>query len=201
MSVTVCFDLETTGLSPVRDEIVQIGAVASNRPNSAFQRYLLPNQPVKEKSSAINGIQRHGDTLYVNGGPVKSYRPDKSLIAFMGYLKSVSRFGKYEVLLVAHNGQRFDFPVLVGDMKHWNVFPPSVDVHCYDSKLLAKDRGFGKGQTSQAFLADYYDVDVENEHDAVDDACVLEQIVNHMDEEGANWNEAYLGSLEDLYNA
>lgn len=54
----IVIDVETTGLSPTNDEIVQIAAIKyeSFRPSAAFCTYIKPRSGIKEDAQKINGI-------------------------------------------------------------------------------------------------------------------------------------------------
>ncbi len=55
----VVFDLETTGLDPARNEIVEIGAIRVNRDSGhhdTFRTLVKPCRPIPARITAINGI-------------------------------------------------------------------------------------------------------------------------------------------------
>ena len=54
----VCFDLETTGLSPEKDEIIEIGAVKveEGKVIERFSRFVKPDQPISPMVTALTGI-------------------------------------------------------------------------------------------------------------------------------------------------
>lgn len=54
----VFFDLETTGLSPTRDRILQIGAVRLDIDGtvSRFETFVNPHVPIPDRVTAISGI-------------------------------------------------------------------------------------------------------------------------------------------------
>lgn len=58
MTSYVCFDLETTGLSWERDEIIEIGAVkvTEGKVTGRFSRFLKPSAPIPDKVRQITGI-------------------------------------------------------------------------------------------------------------------------------------------------
>lgn len=58
MTSYVCFDLETTGLSPDKDEIIEIGAVKviEGKVVDRFMRLVKPNQRISETVTEITGI-------------------------------------------------------------------------------------------------------------------------------------------------
>jgi len=54
----IAFDLETTGIQPKTDAIVEIGAVHFNgtEPGEAFSTLINPGRPIPPEASAVNGI-------------------------------------------------------------------------------------------------------------------------------------------------
>lgn len=55
----IVFDLETTGLSPYENEIIEIGAIKVNRNSNhhdAFQALVKPKKKIPQRATAVNGI-------------------------------------------------------------------------------------------------------------------------------------------------
>lgn len=94
----VIFDLETTGLSPERDEIIQIAAVRMIngvvQRDSSFSTFVNPGRPLPSFITWYTGITE----AQVRKAPP----PSEALAAFARFAGSA--------LLVAHNGHRFDIP-------------------------------------------------------------------------------------------
>ena len=70
----VVFDVETTGLSPAVDEVIDIGAVklVAGRPAGNFEAFLRPTRPLGE-STAIHGLSE--ETLQTHGrDPAEVFR-------------------------------------------------------------------------------------------------------------------------------
>jgi DNA polymerase-3 subunit epsilon len=93
----VAFDLETTGIQPDLDAVVEIGAVkfVDGLPQTAFSSLVNPQRPIPADAQAVHGISDEE----VRGQPI---------------LRDVlPRFADYcgDLPLVAHNG-RFDFKFL-----------------------------------------------------------------------------------------
>ena len=55
----VCVDLETTGLDPKRDKIIEIGAVkvVDGRVEETFQTLLSPGKKLEDKITELTGIR------------------------------------------------------------------------------------------------------------------------------------------------
>ena len=54
----IAFDLETTGIQPKTDAIVEIGAVRfeGSEPVGRFSTLINPGRPIPPEASAVNGI-------------------------------------------------------------------------------------------------------------------------------------------------
>ena len=92
----VVFDLETTGLSPQRDEIIQIAAIRLRDgrivEEDAFFSYVRPERPIPPFIASYTGVtERH-----VADAPLAP----EVLVRFSEYCA--------DSLLVAHNGKSFD---------------------------------------------------------------------------------------------
>lgn len=68
MTSYVCFDLETTGLSPERDEIIEIGAVkvVEGKVVDRFMHFVKPNASISPMVTEITGIT---NDMVANAGP------------------------------------------------------------------------------------------------------------------------------------
>lgn len=68
MTSYVCFDLETTGLSPEKDEIIEIGAVkvVEGKVVDRFMRFVKPNTSISEMVTSLTGITNE---MVADAGP------------------------------------------------------------------------------------------------------------------------------------
>lgn len=92
----VVFDLETTGLSPARDEIIEISGikVQNGTVEGEFSTLVNPNMPIPRAASRVNGIT---DEMVKNAPPLA-----EALAAFLDFAG--------EAVLVGHNIHSFDLP-------------------------------------------------------------------------------------------
>ncbi|CAL1541815.1 unnamed protein product [Lymnaea stagnalis] len=142
----VIFDTETTGLpnssdSPRITELSFIalsrdGLLDASKPSRVASKLLLCFNPQKEidpKASSLSGLKN--DALEVYG----TFESHASLIcSFLTRLPQPA-------CLVAHNGNRFDFPILISELSHAGE-PVPVNILCVDSmkgfsELDANDSG------------------------------------------------------------
>jgi DNA polymerase III subunit epsilon len=96
----VVFDLETTGLSPDLDDIIQVAAVrmrgGRTLPGDSFFSYADPGRPIPRFITQYTGVADRD----VHGAP----RP-------VEVLRQLARFAS-GASLIAHNGHRFDMRFL-----------------------------------------------------------------------------------------
>jgi DNA polymerase-3 subunit epsilon len=106
----IAFDLETTGIQPRTDAIVEIGAVRFNgaEPVDAFCTLVNPGRPIPPEASAVNGIT---DEMVADQPSVEKVLTD--LAEFCGDLP-----------LVAHNAP-FDFKFLLNAVETHKAKAPS----------------------------------------------------------------------------
>lgn len=117
----IAFDLETTGIQPKTDAIVEIGAVrfAGGEPVDTFCTLINPGRPIPPEASAVNGIT---DDMVAGKPPIEKVL--EALADFCGDLP-----------LVAHNAP-FDFKFLLAAVeKHKARAPKGVVL---DSCQLAR---------------------------------------------------------------
>ncbi|WAR24663.1 hypothetical protein MAR_038332, partial [Mya arenaria] len=106
----VIFDLETTELirGGQMPHITQLAAVELSS-GQTFNCYILPEISISDNSQQVTGISMVGDReMMVDGRPLTPSSWKSASIDFLNWLK------KHEnAFLVAHNGRRFDFPVIM----------------------------------------------------------------------------------------
>ena len=110
-----------------------ITQIAATEPGSksTFDTYIIPTLPVSLEAQQITGIAKTGPTtMAVHGQPVQSVQIKSALNKFVTWLKKFPN-----VILVAHNGRRFDFPVLVSAFLKMRRQPVVVSCYFYRKKL------------------------------------------------------------------
>lgn len=85
----VCFDLETTGLSPEKDEIIEIGAVKveEGKVIDRFSRFVKPDNPISSVVTSLTGIS---NDMVADAGPT-----DRTIYDFLYFCE--------EYPVVGHN--------------------------------------------------------------------------------------------------
>ena len=96
----VYFDLETTSFTPNYD-ITQIAATCDG---TSFNQYITPDKKINKVASEITGITYRDGVLRYFGKPVPSVPVKIGMESFLSWLSNLPK----PVLLIAHNGERFD---------------------------------------------------------------------------------------------
>jgi DNA polymerase III epsilon subunit family exonuclease len=117
----VALDVETTGLSPMRDRIVELAAVAwqAGREAGAFQELVNPGRPMPHAALRVHGIT---DAMLADKPPVSEHLP-----AFLAFCQAD--------MLIAHNA-RFDLSFIREECGRCGL--PMLDIPVYDTCALAR---------------------------------------------------------------
>jgi len=158
----VTFDLETTGNDVATCEVIEIGAalVQDGEVVGRFHSLVRP----QERSVAAGATKVHGytDTDLAGQPPFAEVWP--RFRAFVG-----------DRVLVAHNGQQFDVPVL---RRLAAGLDGSDELTCFDTLPLA--RALFPESARLEHLADRFGVDKGRPHHAEDDALTLARVLRHL---------------------
>lgn len=166
----VVYDLETTGLDPVHDELIQIAAMrfSSGRicPQDTFSSFARPRRPISGFIESYTGIgNRH----------VKdAARPEEVLCNFAAWAGDAT--------LIAHNGLRFDSKFLTETCRRHGLAVrevESIDSIHMSKMLFGKVRGTGH---SLDHLVSRLRIDHQGvrRHDARGDVEILGRVVAGM---------------------
>jgi DNA helicase-2/ATP-dependent DNA helicase PcrA len=158
------FDLETTGLDTKKCEIVEIAAVRvrDGRPVAEFHKYVKPRIPIEPGATAIHQV----DAAKVENAP------------FFEQVWPEFRDFCGDDVIVAHNGEDFDFPVIRRMAKG---MPGVTTLATYDSMPLA----YEITPTSHKLenLARDYGIPTGRSHSAIDDARTLAGVFARLNRE------------------
>jgi len=155
-AVFVAFDLETTGLEPRRDKIVEIGAVKFNRMGiiARFSTLINPGIPMPEEAGRVNNIS---DEM-LRGKPSL----DEALPDFLSFI------GK--TVLAAHNAP-FDCGFINAKLK--TPLPNPIA----DTLVFSREVFRGLPSYSLQNLAAALRIPVRDAHRAEDDARLCMEIL------------------------
>lgn len=164
----VIFDLETTGLSPRSNEIIQIAAIRMSRgeilQERRFETYVRPQSRIPSFITSLTGISN--EDVRVAPPCAEAIR---AFSLFVG-----------EATLVAHNGKRFDLPFIREFCLQQQM--PVREVPFFDSMQLSRKLWGGRGGHGLDAVLERCNVSAEGirRHDARGDVHVLAQAVRHM---------------------
>lgn len=154
----VIFDLETTGLYPEQDEIIEISGikVRNRQIQEEFSTLVNPGRPIPSSATRINGIT---DKMVEDAPSPKAAL--ESFLAFAG-----------EEILIGHNIHSFDMKFLEAGAArnlHRKITNDYVDTLSLAKALLPLHR------FRLTDLAAYFHIDTEGAHRAMND-CVMNQM-------------------------
>ncbi len=175
----VTFDLETTDSDVTTCGVVEIGAarVVKGEIVERFQTLVQPYRPITPGASAIHGY---------TDGDVRDAR------AFAEVWPEFRAFVGDDVL-IAHNGQQFDVPVL----RRLAAGREGVDsLGFYDTLPLVRSLSQGSGKLED--LAERFGIDAGRAHHALDDAITLARVYRELERQrGIRARKAVLVDLLD----
>ncbi|MFH1278835.1 MAG: exonuclease domain-containing protein [Candidatus Eisenbacteria bacterium] len=150
----VAFDVETTGLHPLCDRVVEVGALrfGLGGPREAYESLVNPERPIPEDAVAVHGI----DEAAVAGAPL-----------FAGIAEDLRRLMDGAVL-VAHNAS-FDASFLLCECHRAGIDPPEIGA--LDSCTLARLAFPGMDRYSLDHLVEKLGLDRSRGHRALPDAA------------------------------
>ena len=153
----IAFDVETTGLSPTFDRIVEIGAVIffNGTVQKVFSSLVNPGVSIPQSASAVNHIT---NTMLATAPTEKEIYP--RLIDFLGD----ALCGK--IVMCAHNG-RFDFDFLCNTLSRLGY---SANIKYVDTLSLSRKKLQGLDNYKQNTIEKYFGLVNSSSHRAASDA-------------------------------
>ena len=174
--VWVAIDLETTGLSPETDEIIEVGAVKfqGGRVLDTFQSFARPERPISRFIQGLTGIEQ-GD---LDRAPTFDAVAGR-LAAFVGNTALVGHNLRFDLGFLAHNG----LPIRAPRCDTWEL-----------AYVLLP----GLGEYSLGALARTMDITHASPHRAVEDATVTKDLFLRLLEELERLDPYALGEMRRL---
>ena len=173
----IVFDIETTGLSPTRDKIIEIGAIKLEQGQviDSFHSFVDPEEPLLDFTKNLTGITNE----MLVGAP----KNEEALPLFLKFIEGST--------LVAHNAL-FDVGHIKENAKKLNLeFKNTAVIDTLNiARYYYKDK---LKRFNLKALARYFKVKQEDHHRALDDANVTAQIWLSMlvDLQGLNIKNYY----------
>lgn len=170
----VIFDLETTGTSCQSDEVVEISAVkvVSGEIVDEFSTLVNPGMPIPYYASEVNGIT---DDMVADSP------------TFEGVLRNFLEFVG-DAVLVGHNIHTFDMKFIQRDAQRY--FGKSIGNDYIDTLQLARAYLPQLRHHRLVDLADYYGIDAEGVHRALNDCRMTQQVFEKLRLEMENPSDA-----------
>ncbi|KAJ8684808.1 hypothetical protein QAD02_020601 [Eretmocerus hayati] len=173
----VVIDVETTGMSVNHDQIFEIA-------NSSFVVYILPSKAISEGASEATGFRMSRGELYHKEEKIATKSAEAAVLDLIHYLKA---FG-CPVILIAHNGLRFDVPLIikllvsVGLLKDFtDIVAGFVDCWMIFKQLLPERKKTKKSFSVPALVTEYLpEVDIASLHRASNDVAVLQSLLDKI---------------------
>lgn len=178
----VSFDVETTGLKPEFDKIVEMGAVKFRGTSviAEYSSFVNPCMPIPADVSRIHGIT---DGM-VSDAAVFADRVD-SLLDFFE-----------DSIIVAHNAS-FDWGFLAAEMLAAGRKVPE-GYRVFDTRLLAKRAFPNLGHYGLEFLSDRLSIEKGKSHRALDDARTCMRLFTRCVDELSFMGQFTLEELESF---
>ena len=154
----VVFDLETTGFSPIKDKIIEIGAVKVENGNitDKFSTFVNPKVPIPFEITQLTSIT---DQMVLDAPTIEKALPD--------FLKFVG-----DAVLVAHNAS-FDVSFIEQNCRYQDITPDFTSV---DTVAMARILLPTLSKYKLNVVANALHISLENHHRAVDDAGATAEI-------------------------
>ncbi len=154
----VVFDLETTGFSPIKDKIIEIGAVKVENGiiTDKFSTFVNPKVPIPFEITQLTSIT---DQMVLDAPTIEQVLPD--FLDFVG-----------DAVLVAHNAS-FDVGFIEQNCRYQDIVPDFTSV---DTVAMARILLPTLSKYKLNIVANALHISLENHHRAVDDAGATAEI-------------------------
>lgn len=179
----VVLDFETTGGSPAKNQITEIGAVKvrGGEVLAEFQTLVNPGAPIPAQITLLTGIT---NAMVSNAPPISAALP-----SFLEFIRGA--------VLVAHNAP-FDIGFLKAALERNSYPPPSsrvVDTVRLARALITRDE---VPNHKLATLARFFNVPVQPTHRALDDAKATVSVLHGLFERAGAVGVTHLEDLPQL---
>lgn len=154
----VVFDLETTGVSVMRDDIIEVSAVKvkNHKIEETFSHLVNPGRRIPAGATAVNGIT---DEMVAGAPTLERLLPD--FLSFIG-----------EDILIGHNIRTFDLLFLdraVAELTEWEIHNDYIDT-LYLARACLPELSHHR----LTDLAEHFKISTEGAHRALND-CMMNQ--------------------------
>ncbi|PCI78169.1 DNA polymerase III subunit epsilon [Candidatus Aerophobetes bacterium] len=158
----IYYDTETTGVNTREDRIVEIAAFDKTN-NTTFSFLVNPSMPIPPGASNVHHI-------------TDSMVKDAPTFDVIG--KKFTEFVGENGILVAHNNDGFDLPLLKSEYARHGIEMPNAIF--LDSLRFARKYRPDLPRHTLQHLREHYGFPANNAHRALDDVIILEQVFSTM---------------------
>ena len=160
----IAFDIETTGLNPINDRIVEIGAVLfiDGSPAKTFSALINPNVKITASASAVN----HITNAMLSSAPLEQ-DVYPQFIEFLGEAINGS------IIMCAHNA-RFDLDFLCKTLSRLGY---DANIRYVDTLSLSRKFVKGLENYKQCTVGDFFELTNNAVHRAMSDAEICGKIL------------------------
>lgn len=169
----IVFDLETTGISPNYDSIIEISAVkvVNKKVTDTFSSLVNPERPIPYGATAVNGISNE----MVADEPVLD-EVFPQFIEFIG-----------DNILVGHNIQSFDMKFIWRAAEE--LFGKTISNDYIDTLPMARRCLPQLGHHRLVDIAAYYTISTSGAHRALNDCLMNQQCFERMVQERVKYSQ------------
>ena len=170
----VALDLETTGLDPARDRVIEVGAVAFTPDHTlaTLERLVDPERPLPDAVARLTGI-----TQADLKGAASADSALKELIHFIGGRQPVGHGARLDLEFLSASGLWDSEPDILDTLDVARILMPAAASHSLP--LLATELGFSQPRP----------------HRALDDADATRQLLLRLREDAAALDEGLKESM------
>lgn len=160
----IAFDTETTGLNPINDRIIELGAVIfeNGKITKSFGTLVNPDVYIPEFITSITNITNE----MIDSAPSEN-------VAFNDFIKFLGDALDGNTIICAHNA-RFDMGFLKATLERLGY---CADIVFIDTLYLARKKVLGLSNYKLNTVAHHFDIDNRRSHRAVEDAEVCGKIL------------------------
>ena len=163
----VVFDLETTGVSPSNDSIIEISAVKVNNGVivDEFSKLVNPLRPIPPQATAVNNIT---DEMVANSPSIDEVMPE-----FLNFIEDYT--------LVGHNIHCFDMKYI------WRIcemlYDETVANNYLDTLPFSRKKLPNLAKHRLTDLAAHYNISTQGAHRALNDCIINQKCFELMEKE------------------
>ena len=174
----LAWDVETTGLNPKEDFIIQLAAVRFDKETNTFMDgkkwYIKPAHvyTISPKAEEVHGLSK--EFIEANGAHFKDVAPE-----FFAMMEDAD--------LLTYNGNSFDIKFLYEECKRWEIQFPVVNKRCYDAFSMECRLN---PRNLSAVYKKYTGEDLDGAHDALNDVIATCKVfLAQMEQNGFTYDD------------